>query len=300
MWKSMPILGIVLVCMPGCIRFHRAEVPTNTSQLLRKDSMQERPSPAIVEHASTLEELLPLLSDDNPIVRRTAAERLGEMKAQQAVKPLLELIQREKPLWELGYQTPTAAALISLGAIGGNEAKEGILRVLARILDQGPRRSNPIRDDEYLGILYASLDALRAWADDERVNAIATSLGEDGKWYGRIDWLAQRKAWEILLTGRLQAARGDSAAKRADWLISQLTGSGDGHLSDWARPGFKTVDAARNSAIVAMLTQYGLAILPQVRAAMAATPGGDTARREALQQLETRIKFADRQQRQTQ
>ncbi|MEN6403110.1 MAG: hypothetical protein ABFD94_14315, partial [Armatimonadia bacterium] len=88
-------------------------------------------------------------------------------------------------------------------------------------------------------------------------------------------------AHRILLLHEMHLRGIQSDDKAIEYLVSQLTGMGEGHMSDWAKPGLLTESSARNVAIGQLLEEYGKAALPSLRLALQ-QPANDAERQEAL------------------
>ncbi|HEX8249140.1 MAG TPA: HEAT repeat domain-containing protein [Pyrinomonadaceae bacterium] len=70
--------------------------------------------------------LLPLLRDKSVLVRKEAAYALGKTQNPQVVRPLVEIIQRDK------IQEVKDAATVALGSIGDVSALDALTRILQR------------------------------------------------------------------------------------------------------------------------------------------------------------------------
>ncbi|MEN6644401.1 MAG: hypothetical protein ABFE08_18335 [Armatimonadia bacterium] len=211
------------------------------------------------------------------------------MKDPAVVNALEKVIIRRGPSPVHGTGTPAAKALLALGGIGTEEAKRVVLDTLQRALRRGPKTKRYIgRDGEYAGIIDHGLEALQAWPGDAAVTNLLQSLATEGKWYGRIDAFMQEKAWAVLLLHEMRRDDVTDTRDRARFLLKRLSASGEGHAWDWAHPGFKTSESARNGALMRLLSEMGPAIMPDIRKAQA--NDGDPLRIEALKQLSIRIK----------
>ena len=76
-----------------------------------------------------------LLEDDDPMVRRNAAEMLGRAMHKNATKPLLEALEREREV------EVRRVIVLSLSLLGGDEVYPVLLQILKEDADRDTRRN---------------------------------------------------------------------------------------------------------------------------------------------------------------
>jgi HEAT repeat protein len=123
-----------------------------------------------LDEPSNLGALLRDLKQPDRFVRRHAALALGQMKAPQAVEPLIELLRDHQTVWHVAQDAAWA-----LGEIGDRQAVEPLIAVLdkpyvaGRAIEALAKLQDPRMVEPLLGLF-----------KERRVSSIATILGNFG------------------------------------------------------------------------------------------------------------------------
>lgn len=232
------------------------------------------------------------LDSPDPAVRLATVISLGSSNNPLAVPLLTERFLREAPVrGEGGHPDLRRGIMEAVGKLGTAEARVWLMDRLEMTLKQGPGKVKYIRYNmDYSAVVCGGIRGLgHVVTADPGARHLLSSLATEEKWYGRLDAGLQEEAAIALLVVEMTEAGLKSPEQRARHLAAEVSGTGTGHVSDWARPGFRTAIATRNGAICRLLSRGGAIAKAEVEAALARTDPVDTSRSEALREILARI-----------
>jgi HEAT repeat protein len=122
------------------------------------------------DRLTTINNLICNLKHPDRFVQREAAIALGEMKAHQAIRPLIELLDDYETLWDVAYD-----AAYALGEIGDLQAVEPLIAALDKPFARGPAAEALAK----LGDARMVEPLIRLFKE-QRESSIATILGNFG------------------------------------------------------------------------------------------------------------------------
>lgn len=213
------------------------------------------------------DDLRAALQDDNGTLRVLAARRAAEIGGADVMTELEQAVMEPygRPLrYAGGFRE---AAISSIAQIGGNEAREALLRILAAYTEAGPGDVKHIYDNGvYTSVVESTINALGEWAYDAEVLALLEQIafqGDDNTYTCDMREIAYRE----LLEHEMAQAGLTTLEQWAEFLLQRITREGEGHPDDWVKgkSGVKTLESLRNSAIQGLLVSYGKDAEPYIQ-----------------------------------
>ena len=257
-----------VLCLPGIVPLLRTSLAVLLlsgcmSAAVARLLLYPRPVPyELTQRAAAIQsadDLRAALQDDNGTLRVLAARRAAEIGGAGVIAELEQAVMAPygRPRrYAGGFRE---AAVSSIAQIGGNEAREALLRILATYTEAGPGDVKHIYDNGvYTSVVESTINALGEWAYDAEVLALLEQIAFHGDEH-TYDWLMRQTAYAELLEHEMAEAGLITLEQRAEFLLGRLTRPGQGHPDDWVegKEGVKTLDALRNGAIVGLLEFYG-------------------------------------------
>ena len=155
---------------------------------------------------------------------------------------------------------------------------------MKRYVEQGPSSERYIyHDGDYNSVMYETIRALSEWFSDAQVHEILRDIALKGS-ENRFSAGMRRYAYQSYLAGKMLRQGVTGLEQSANYLLSRLTGTGEGHRYDWVagKTGVKTLEAIKNGAIVRLLVGYGAPVVPYVQKELEGPAGQEERRKEAL------------------
>ena len=215
----------------------------------------------------SVEDLRAALQEDNGTLRVLAARRAAQIGGADVTAELEHAVMEPygRPLrYAGGFRE---AAISSIAQIGGDEARQALLRILRACTEAGPGDVKYIYDNGvYTSVVISAIGALGEWAYDAEVLALLEQIAFQGDEH-TYDWLMRQTAYGELLEHGMAEAGLNTIEQRAEFLLQRITRAGAGHADDWVegKSGVKTVDALRNGAIEELLVSYGKDVEPSIQ-----------------------------------
>jgi len=243
--------------------------------------------PPEIQQATTVADLRQYLQSPHHKVREAAVRRIADLARAKGIGPIKQAFWREPRAKGLLPNDVRQGILLALGDVHTDEAKAFVAHVLTRYERRGPRNERYIYEDgEYASVVTSAIEALTKWHSNAEVYKRLRNIALAGN-PRRFDWRMREEAYKGVVLEDMRRGHITGLEQSALYLMSQLTGSGVGHWSDWVRgeTGVKTPEAIKNHAIVQMLISYGEGVVPYVQRALDNLPESEKERKEALEEV---------------
>lgn len=225
-------------------------------------------TPEQIMKIKSVGELAPYLESTSLASRKAAIIRLGQIGKPKDLPLALQTYEQEK-LIDSPYQEPEAPgvkeeAVKTIARIGSEEeARDELMKIITDLIRKEGQKQ-PDGTTNYGNVTYLiiaqAFEDLRRYPGKE-VETFCQKIFTDRK---ITYWPIKMEAAKTKLVLEMNKKRLTAAAKKADFLLTRLTGPLDGPGTWLAGPigGLKTDEAIRNGAIQNLLVELGKPALP--------------------------------------
>jgi len=252
----------------------------------KESVVQHEPNmPPEIVACKSVNEVLPYLLSGDEVTRKWAGRKIGELGTEEGVQVLITAFDAERRKRGMENNPLVRMEIVrSLATIGGNNAKNGLLSILQKYLDEGPQcKRYAWEDREYVSVVSIILEGLGNWKDKDMLRTFEKIFSDE-----EIFWRLREVAYGEYLSIEMREKKCTTLKQKAEYLLDNLKGKG----LDWVKSknGVKTMEGVRNGAIVSKLTKYGEAVLPFIKEKLnQVSPTKEKERYEAIFYAKSKI-----------